>query len=299
MVDYSKVSNKEHNVKVALLQYACVADVKKNTAKALEMAAKAADKGCQIICLPELYRSLYFPQEAEHKNFELSETIPGPSVDAFAKLAKEKKAVIIVPIFEKRTQGLHHNSAVVINADGKVLGTYRKMHIPDDPCFFEKFYFAPGDTGFKVFDTAYGKLAVLICWDQWYPEAARVASLKGAQFLFYPTAIGWHKTEPPKARPIQLSAWQTIQRSHAIANGVFVCVPNRIGKEGELTFWGNSFIAAPSGEVIANASENKEEILISTCNLSDIDSQREGWPFLRDRRIDAYGDVLKRFAEEE
>lgn len=298
MVDYSKVSKGGQNVKVAVLQYACVSNVEKNMAKALELVGKAADKGAQIICLPELYRSLYFPQEESHKNFELAELIQGPSVEAFAKLAKEKKVVIIVPIFEKRTQGLHHNSAVVINVDGKILGAYRKMHIPDDPCFYEKFYFAPGDTGFKVFNTAYGKISVLICWDQWYPEAARVAALKGAQFIFYPTAIGWHKTEPEKNRGAQLSSWQTIQRSHAIANGVFVCVSNRTGKEGELTFWGNSFIAGTNGEVVKSASENKEEILIADCNLSDIDSQREGWPFLRDRRIDAYGDVLKRFAEE-
>ncbi len=298
MVDYSKISNKQQNVKVAVLQYSCTSDVKKNMAKALKMVRQAADKGAQIVCLPELYRSLYFPQEAEHKNFELAETIPGPSTEAFAKLAKEKKIVIIVPIFEKRTRGLHHNSAVVIDADGKNLGVYRKMHIPDDPCFYEKFYFAPGDLGFKVFDTKFGKIGVLICWDQWYPEAARVASLKGAQFLFYPTAIGWHKTEPAKVRPVQLSAWQTIQRSHAIANGVFVCVSNRVGKEGDLSFWGNSFIAAPTGEVIAQASADKEEILIVSCNLMDIDSQREGWPFLRDRRIDVYGDVLKRFADE-
>ncbi len=298
MVDYSKVSNKEQNVKVAVLQLSCVADVKKNMANALKLVSEAADNGAQIVCLPELYRSLYFPQVESHKNFELAETIPGPSTDAFAKLAKEKKVVINVPIFEKRTQGLHHNSAVVIDAGGKVLGNYRKMHIPDDPCFYEKFYFAPGDTGFKVFDTAYGKVSVLICWDQWYPEAARVCALKGAQFIFYPTAIGWHKTETKENRSVQLSSWQTIQRSHAIANGVFVCVSNRIGKEGDLTFWGNSFISAPNGEVTAKASENKEEILISNCNLSDIDSQREGWPFLRDRRIDAYSDVLKRFSDE-
>ncbi|MDP3741784.1 MAG: carbon-nitrogen hydrolase [Candidatus Micrarchaeota archaeon] len=298
MVDYSKISNKEQNVKVAVLQLSCVAEVKKNMANALKLVSEAADKGAQIVCLPELYRSLYFPQEESHKNFELSESIPGASTDAFAKLAKEKKVVVIVPIFEKRTQGLHHNSAVVINADGKVLGNYRKMHIPDDPCFYEKFYFAPGDTGFKVFDTAYGKVSVLICWDQWYPEAARVCALKGAQFIFYPTAIGWHKSETKENRSAQLSSWQIIQRSHAIANGVFVCVSNRFGKEGDLTFWGNSFIAAPNGTVVASGSQDKEEILISSCNLSDIDSQREGWPFLRDRRIDTYADVLKRFADE-
>ncbi len=285
-------------VKIALIQMRAEETAEENLHKACERVEAAAAKGAQIICLQELFLSKYFPQEEDANNFALAESIPGATTQKLSELAKQKKAVIIAPIFEKRAAGVYHNSAAVIDADGKLLGTYRKMHIPDDPCFYEKFYFAPGDLGFRSFATKYAKIGVLICWDQWYPEAARLTALSGAQILFYPTAIGWHKNEDKRTARTQLQAWQTIQRSHAIANGVFVAAANRIGVEEELTFWGNSFVAEPSGEVVASAGKNKEEILIADCNLSKIEAWRHAWPFLRDRRVDAYSRLAERYIED-
>lgn len=285
-------------VKIALIQMRAEETAEENLHKACERVEAAAAKGAQIICLQELFLSRYFPQEEDANNFALAESIPGATTQKLSELAKQKKAVIIAPIFEKRAAGVYHNSAAVIDADGKLLGTYRKMHIPDDPCFYEKFYFAPGDLGFRSFATKYAKIGVLICWDQWYPEAARLTALSGAQILFYPTAIGWHKNEDKRTARTQLQAWQTIQRSHAIANGVFVAAANRIGVEEELTFWGNSFVAEPSGEVVASAGKNKEEILIADCNLSKIEAWRHAWPFLRDRRVDAYSRLAERYIED-
>jgi N-carbamoylputrescine amidase len=265
---------------------------------------RAAKQGAQIICTQELFRSQYFCQSEDHKHFELAETIPGPSTDAFQKLAKKHKVVIVASLFERRTAGLYHNTAVVIDADGSLMGSYRKMHIPDDPLFYEKFYFTPGDLGFKTWNTRYGKIGVLICWDQWYPEAARLTAMSGAQILFYPTAIGWHPSEKAKYGTKQHGAWETIQRSHAVANGCYVASINRIGHEiiegvgGDgLEFWGQSFVAGTSGEIIAKASSNKEEILIVPVDLENVDTTRTHWPFLRDRRIDAYGDLTKRLID--
>lgn len=268
-----------------------------NHAKALLKIGQAARRGAKIICLQELYRTLYFCQKEEHKYFDYAEAAEGPSIQDLARLAGKLKIVLIVPFFERRAAGVYHNSAAVIDADGSVLGLYRKMHIPDDPNFYEKFYFSPGDLGFKVFKTRYGRISVLICWDQWYPEGARIAALQGAQILFYPTAIGWHDADK-KAALDQKKAWETIQRSHAIANGVFVAAPNRVGREGKLNFWGRSFISGPFGNVLAQAGEKKEEILIADCDLGQIEKVRQHWPFLRDRRIDAYSPILSRFIDE-
>ncbi|HVL88204.1 MAG TPA: carbon-nitrogen hydrolase [Candidatus Thermoplasmatota archaeon] len=283
-------------VRVALLQTHASADPEDNLRRTLALAREAAARGAKIVCLQELYRTEYFPREESQANFRLAETIPGPSTEAFSALARETGVVLVVPIFEKRAAGLYHNSLAVIDADGRLVGVYRKMHIPDDPCFFEKFYFAPGDTGFCAFDTRYGRVAALICWDQWYPEGARLAALAGAQFLFYPTAIGYHPNDAGVAH-VQRDAWETIQRSHAIANGVFVGAANRVGREDEVVFWGASFVAGPFGEVLARASQDKEEILLADCDLSQIESARHGWPFLRDRRIDAYDGLTKRFLD--
>ncbi len=266
-----------------------------NLAKARERVLKAAKQGAQIICLQEMYRTLYFCQKYDHKNFNLAETIPGPSTKAFCEIARQKKVVIIVPIFEKRAAGVYHNSAVIIDADGQILGNYRKMHIPDDPHFYEKFYFTPGDLGFKTFQTHYAKIGVLICWDQWFPEGARLTALSGAQILFYPTAIGWHKSEPPKVAKAQLTGWEVVQRGHAVANEVFVAAANRVGKEGPVKFWGNSFVSDPFGTVIARGGETKEQNLIVECDLAQVENTRRHWPFLRDRRIDAYPPIATRF----
>ena len=240
--------------------------------------------------------SEYFCQEEDPENFKLAEPIPGPTTDAISKAAKDNNVSVIAGIFEKRARGLYHNSAAVIDNSGKLLGVYRKMHIPDDPHYYEKLYFAPGDLGFKAFDTEYGKLGTLICWDQWYPEAARLTALLGAQILFYPTAIGWFPEEEESTKEMQ-DAWQTIQRAHGIANGVFVVAVNRVGKEGKINFWGSSFVSGPFGEIIAKASADKEEVLVVKCDLSKIDATRHGWPFLRDRRIDAYKGVSSRFLD--
>ncbi len=282
-------------ITVGLVQMACSPDADKNLKCAMDSIRAAAKKGAQIICLPELFLTQYFCQTEDTQNFSLAEPLPGPTSDTFSKLAKELEVVLIVPLFEKRTQGIYHNSAIVIDADGSVAGTYRKMHIPDDPCFFEKFYFTPGDTGFKSFSTRFGKIGVLICWDQWFPEAARLTCLSGAQFLFYPTAIGY-QDEDAKESIQQITAWETIQRSHAISNGVFLGSVNRVARENALTFWGRSFICNPFGKVIGQA-ENEPEIVIAQCSLPEIESVRQNWPFLRDRRVDAYQGLSKLYLD--
>jgi N-carbamoylputrescine amidase len=288
-------------VKLGLIQTAGSADPDANLKKTLALAGRAAQRGAQIICTQELFRSQYFCQSEDHKNFKLAEPVPGPTTDAFCQFAKKHQVVVIASLFEKRAAGVYHNTAAVIDADGSLLGRYRKMHIPDDPLYYEKFYFTPGDLGFKAWPTRYGKIGVLICWDQWYPEAARLTALQGAQILFYPTAIGWHPGEKKKYGERQHSSWETIQRSHAIANGCYVAVANRIGHEKlagrGIEFWGQSFVAGTSGEILAKASATKEEILIVPVDLAAVDDTRTHWPFLRDRRIDAYGNVTKRFVD--
>jgi len=288
-------------VNIGLIQTACVADPNANFKKTLALAERAAGRGAQIICTQELFRSQYFCQSEDYKNFKLAEPIPGPSTDAFCKLARKHKVVVIASLFEKRAAGVYHNTAAIIDADGSLLGRYRKMHIPDDPLYYEKFYFTPGDLGFKAWRTRYGKIGVLICWDQWYPEAARLTALQGAQILFYPTAIGWHPNEKKKCGMNQHNAWETIQRSHAIANGCYVAAVNRVGHEKlagrGIEFWGQSFVAGTSGEILARAGASKEEILIASVDLGKVDETRTHWPFLRDRRIDAYGNLTKRFVD--
>ena len=287
----------ESTISVGLVQMACSPDASKNLEKAVDSIRAAAKQGAQIICLPELFLTQYFCQTKDSDNFSLAEPLPGPTSTTLSNLAKELQVVLIVPLFEKRTQGIYHNTAIVIDADGSIAGTYRKMHIPDDPCFFEKFYFTPGDTGFKSFSTRYGKVGVLICWDQWFPEAARLTALSGAQFLFYPTAIGY-QDEDAKVSQQQISAWETIQKSHAISNGVFLASVNRVGRENALTFWGKSFICNPFGEVIGQA-EDEPQILIAKCPLSEIESTRQNWPFLRDRRVDAYQGLSKLYLDDD
>jgi len=291
------MKKKRDEVRLGLIQTTCSGNIKDNLERTLDLCKKAAAQGAQIICLQELFRSLYFCQSEDHSQYELAETIPGPSTQAFSRFAKAHKVVVIVPLFEKRTRGLYHNSAAVMDADGSIAGVYRKMHIPDDPAFYEKFYFTPGDLGFRAISTRYAKVGILICWDQWYPEGARITALDGAEILFYPTAIGWAKQESAHNRKCQHDAWQTIQRSHAIANGVFVCSVNRVGSEGGLDFWGGSFAADPFGEILVHGSHTKEEILITPCHLNEIDHTRQMWPFLRDRRIDAYGPITRRFGD--
>ena len=268
-----------------------------NLKKAIGRIGDAAKQGAQIVCLQELFLSQYFCQIEDIELFKLAETIPGPSTAALSKVARQKNVVIIASLFEKRAAGVYHNTAVVIDASGKLAGKYRKMHIPDDPLYYEKFYFTPGDLGFQTHNTAYGKVGALVCWDQWFPEAARLTALSGAQFIFYPTAIGWLPEETPDVNEAQHSAWETIQRAHAIANGVYVAVVNRVGREGKLTFWGQSFVADPFGRIIAKASRDKEEVLIVECDLNKIDETRLNWPFLRDRRIEAYGGLQLRYGE--
>ncbi len=290
-----RTKSPSHLIQVGLIQTHAAADPADNLARTLKLIDHAAGKGAHIVCTQELFLTPYFCQEEDAANFDLAETIPGPTTDALARKAKEHGIVIVGSVFEKRAKGLYHNTAVVIDADGKMLGSYRKMHIPDDPRFYEKFYFTPGDLGVKVFDTRFGKIAPLICWDQWYPEAARLAVLKGAEILLYPTAIGTWVGEM-EYKDSQHDAWHTIQRSHAIANGCFVVAVNRIGKEGELQFWGHSFVARPMGIVAAEAGEG-EEVLVVPCDLGEIETARRGWPFLRDRRVDAYGNLLKRYVD--
>lgn len=290
-------------ITVALLQISLSKNPDENLKKAILWLTKAAKKGGKVICLPELYRSQYFCQTEDIKNFNLAETIPGPSTIAIGKIAKKLKVVVIVPLFEKRASGVYHNSLVVINTKGEVAGQYRKMHIPDDPSFYEKFYFTPGDLGYKAFETEFGKIGTLICWDQWYPEGARLTALQGAEIIFYPTAIGWHPHEKKQHGKAQFESWQTIQRGHAIANGVYIASVNRIGLEKEnpasagLEFWGSSFIADPQGIIIAQASTDKEEIVLAEIELDRIEYIRRNWPFLRDRRIDSYSDISKRLID--
>lgn len=288
---------KSNNVKVGLVQMSCDEKPEANFKKAVARIVEAAKKGAQIVCLQELFRSRYFCQTEDTSLFQLAETIPGPSTEALSKVARQHKVVVVASLFEKRTPGIYHNTAVILNADGKIAGKYRKMHIPDDPLYYEKFYFTPGDLGFQTHDTKVGKVGTLVCWDQWFPEAARLTALSGAQFLFYPTAIGWIAGEEEELNQAQHSAWETIQRAHAIANGVYVVVVNRVGREGNLTFWGQSFVADPFGRVIAKASADKEEVLVVDCDLDKIEETRQNWPFLRDRRIDAYTPISSRFLE--
>ena len=279
-------------VTLGLIQATCAVDPAINMQYAIEAITEAAAKGAQIVCLQELFRSRYFCQTEDAELFSLAETIPGPSTEALCKLAAKLEIVIIVPLFEKRTEGIYHNTAVVIDADGSIVGKYRKMHIPDDPCFYEKFYFTPGDSGFKSFPTRYGRVGVLICWDQWFPEAARLTALSGAQFLFYPTAIGFQQADADQVNQ-QMAAWETVQKGHAIANGVFLAAANRVGTEDALKFWGRSFICNPFGEVLVQADGNSPEILIAECDLSQIETTRQSWPFLRDRRVDAYQGITQ------
>lgn len=293
----------EKKFTIALVQIGLNGTPEKNLKKSIDWVRKAASKGAQVICLPELYSSFYFCQKEDTEYFSFAEELYTTSFKAFSSLAKELKVVIIVPFFEKRAMGLYHNTAYIIDADGSEAGLYRKMHIPDDPLFYEKFYFTPGDIGFKAFQTKYGKIGTLICWDQWYPEGARLTALQGAEVLFYPTAIGWHPAEKAEYGKKQFDAWQTVQRGHAVANGIFVAAVNRVGFEQPikeldgLEFWGSSFIAGPQGEIIAQASTDQEEILLAEIDRALMEDVRQNWPFLRDRRIDAYGEITKRYID--
>lgn len=296
------MSTHPKRVKIGLVQMTCAADVNENLQKAVQRVREAAAMGAQIICLQELFTSQYFCQVEDHKYFAFAEEIPGPSTSLLCALAAELEVVIVASLFERRTAGLYHNTAAVIDADGNYLGKYRKMHIPDDPLFYEKFYFTPGDLGFKAWKTRYATIGVCICWDQWYPEAARLTALRGAQILFYPTAIGWHPSEKLQHGERQHSAWETVQRSHAVANGCYVAVPNRVGHEAPdggpgLEFWGQSFVADFSGQIMKKASSTAEEILVVDLDLDALDTQRTHWPFFRDRRIDAYAGIDQRFLE--
>lgn len=285
-------------VGVGLVQMRAGERPQENLSRTLEGIKAAAKKGARIVCLQELFRSRYFPQSEDAGKFSLAEPIPGPTTEALGRLAREKRIAIVASVFEKRSAGVYHNSAVVIDADGSIAGKYRKMHIPDDPCYYEKFYFTPGDLGFPSFRTRFAKIGVLICWDQWFPEAARLSSLSGAEILFYPTAIGWLPNEPRPVARAQRSAWELVQRAHAVANGVYVVAVNRVGREGKLRFWGGSFVADPFGGMVAQAGE-REEVLVARCDLKKIDETRRNWPFLRDRRIDAYGPLTQRFLDDD
>ncbi len=292
-------------VRVGIVQMACGDDPGENLDTALAHTRNAIERGAQIVCLPELFRSRYFCQTEDYAPFDLAEPVPGPSTEAFSSLARESGATLILSLFERRARGLYHNTAAVLDGPSGYVGKYRKMHIPDDPRYYEKFYFAPGDLGFKAFDTRHGRVGVLICWDQWYPEAARLTALRGADILFYPTAIGWHPEEQDTHGAAQAEAWELMQRSHAVANGCFVVAVNRVGfeptpgsdphgREG-IQFWGRSFVAAPDGSVITQASESESSVQVVSLDLSHIETARRGWPFLRDRRIDAYADLQQRF----
>jgi len=293
------------SVAIGLVQLRCSADPDRNSAQAVEQIRTAAAAGAQIVCLPELFRSLYFCQREDHAFFSLAEPVPGPTTDVLARLAAELGVVIIASLFEKRAEGLYHNTAAVIDADGSFLGKYRKMHIPDDPLYYEKFYFTPGDLGFRVFPTRFSKLGVLICWDQWYPEAARLTALRGAEILFYPTAIGWHPSEKAEYGRRQHQSWELIQRSHAVANGCYVVSVNRTGHEadaanpgGGIEFWGQSFVSDPSGDVVWRGPIDQPATHVVSLDLAQLDVVRTHWPFLRDRRIDAYGDLTRRYIDE-
>lgn len=301
LIFYRKFMNQKNKFLVGLTQYSVSDDVDSNLKKAKNYIEIAAEKGANVVCLPELFNSLYFCQSEDIKFFDLAETIPGRSTNELSELAEKLKVVLVVPLFEKRSPGLYHNSLAVINTKGELIDIYRKMHIPDDPAYYEKFYFTPGDLGYKVFDTEFGKIGTLICWDQWYPEAARLTALKGASVIFYPTAIGWHPFEKDEHGKAQFESWQTIQRSHAIANGVYVASVNRVGLEKQnpdsagIEFWGRSFICDPQGVILSEASHDKEEVIVAEIDLERIEYIRRNWPFLRDRRIDSYQNITKRF----
>ena len=288
-------------VKIGTVQMSCAKDPEANLSKAVQKIKEAAAKGAQIVCLQELFRSLYFCDTEDYDHFKLAESIPGPSTDALSKLAKELGVVIIASLFEKRTSGIYHNTTAILDADGSYLGKYRKMHIPDDPAFYEKFYFTPGDLGYKVFKTKFATIGVLICWDQWYPEGSRITALMGAEVLFYPTAIGWATSQDEATNKEQFEAWQTIQRSHAVANGVHVVSVNRVGfeQDGAMKFWGGSFVANPLGRILYQGSHDQEEVHVEEVDLDKTDHVRTHWPFLRDRRIDSYAPITKRFIDEE
>lgn len=288
---------------IGLVQMSMGDDVRANTSRAVELVRNAAAQGAQVVCLPELFRSRYFCQTEDASRFDLAEPVPGPTTDALAELAVELGCVIVASLFERRAAGIYHNTAAVLDAESGYLGKYRKMHIPDDPKYFEKFYFTPGDLGFRSFATAFANIGVLVCWDQWYPEAARLTALRGAELLLYPTAIGWHPEEKATDGSAQRDAWETVQRAHAIANGCFVAAVNRVGFEptpgesGGIEFWGSSFVAAPDGTVLARAPDDAEAVVITELDLGQIAQSRIGWPFLRDRRIDAYDDIKRRYVD--
>ncbi|HEX8954212.1 MAG TPA: carbon-nitrogen hydrolase [Polyangia bacterium] len=286
---------------IGLVQMRCGLDPKENLDKAAERVVEAAKEGAQIVCLQELFRSQYFCQKEDAATFDLAEPIPGPSTELLGKIARDRGVVVIASLFERRAAGLYHNTAAVLDADGSIRGLYRKMHIPDDPLYYEKYYFTPGDLGFRAHDTKFGRIGTLVCWDQWYPEGARLTALRGADVLFYPTAIGWHPREKEQYGHAQSSAWQTIQRAHAIANGVYVAAVNRVGHEGPadggIEFWGGSFVADPFGVILKEGSRTDEEILVVECDRARIEDVRRNWPFLRDRRIDAYGSITSRFLD--
>jgi N-carbamoylputrescine amidase len=285
--------------RIGLVQMRCAPDPDANLATAVARVREASGRGARVVCLPELFRAQYFCQREDHACFDLAEPVPGPTTDALGAVARELGVVVVAPVFERRAAGVYHNSVAVLDTDGTVAGLYRKMHIPDDPLFYEKFYFTPGDLGFQAIPTAAGRIGTLVCWDQWYPEAARLTALAGADVLVYPTAIGWHPHEKAESGEAQVSAWQTMQRAHAIANGVYVAAVNRVGHEGPpdggLEFWGASFVCDPFGVVLAEASRDREEILVAECDLGHAEDVRRSWPFLRDRRIDAYAPITKRF----
>jgi N-carbamoylputrescine amidase len=294
--------------RVGLVQMSCGPDPDENVEKAAQRVREAADGGAQVVCLPELFRTQYFCQREDADLFDLAEPIPGPTTQRIAEVAREKKVSVVVSVFERRAVGVYHNTAAVLDADGTLKGIYRKMHIPDDPLYYEKYYFTPGDLGYKCFDTEYGNIGTLVCWDQWYPEGARLTAIQGANVLFYPTAIGWHPAEKAEYGKAQHDAWRTIQRAHAIANGVYVAVVNRVGHEtgnirgdkaegAGLEFWGGSFFCDPFGQVIAEASHDREEILIGEVDPKQMETVRRNWPFLRDRRIDSYGPITSRFID--
>ncbi len=300
-ITVSPKAKRDSSFRIGLVQMPCSLDPEANLSRAIEGIKKAAAAGAEIICLQELFRSQYFCREEHPRWFDLAESIPGPSTEAIGAVAKQLQVSVVASLFEKRAQGLYHNTAAVIDADGSLIGMYRKMHIPDDPLYYEKFYFTPGDLGFRNFETRYSRIGVLVCWDQWYPEGARITSLQGANVLFYPTAIGWHPAEKEQYGEAQLDAWRTMQRAHSIANGVFVAAVNRTGFEGPaesgIEFWGNSFISDPFGRVIAQASATETEVLVAECNPKDMDEVRKNWPFLRDRRIDAYSPIVQRWLD--
>ncbi|MBI5085061.1 MAG: carbon-nitrogen hydrolase [Acidobacteria bacterium] len=287
--------------RIGLVQTACSKEPSENLEKAVAKLREAADRGAQVVCLQELFRSQYFCREQDVELFRLAEAIPGPSTDVLGRIAAELGIVVIASLFERRAAGVYHNTAAVLNADGSLAGIYRKMHIPDDPLYFEKYYFTPGDLGFLNFDTPFGRIGVLICWDQWYPEAARLTAMQGAEVLFYPTAIGWHPAEKQAVGESQLDAWRTVQRGHAIANGVYVAAVNRVGLEGpsgcQLEFWGNSFVADPFGVVLAEASRDREEVLVVECDRRRIEDVRRNWPFFRDRRVEHFGAITGRWGD--